>query len=302
MMFKGFNLPLEGIIVPMVTPFDTNENLDKDGIIQVTEWLIEQGVHGLFVAGSTGEVARLTIEERKKLLDTVLDVAKGKIGIFFGVGCPSTKHTIELIEYAKDAGADAAVVIPPYYYKPGDKALLKHYEIISRKARDYPLIIYDIPAYSGYRLSDEILERIADLDNVVGFKDSSGDMSRFIKILSKIGNKIAILQGWDIYEIPSFILGAPGGVFGIGNIIGKYEVQIYNYLKEKELEKAIEVFKSILPLIEFFMRKGMFPKALKEALNIIGIHAGVPREPYRDLSKEEKEELLNLLHNLKLIR
>ena len=272
MRVKGFNIKVEGVIVPIVTPFREDERLNLEAAKHLTEWLIEQGVHGLLIAGSLGEAAKMSLNERKKLLDAVLDAAKSKVSIFLGTGFPDTKRTIELTLYAKDAGATGAVIIPPYYQKPSDNALYEHYKLINDSVKDYPILLYDIPIFACYSLSLNLIRKVAALENIIGLKDSSGNMSRFIQLLNTLGDKIAILQGYDILQIPSLILGSPGGVLGAGNVIAKFEVEIYNEFIKGNIDRAKKIFKKILPIIMYLMADNRFPTAYKEALNIMGLN------------------------------
>lgn len=290
------SLVLEGVIVPMVTPFKADEELDEVALRRFTRWLIDNGVHGLFPNSSMGEFSKLSIEERKKVIDVVVDEADGKVPVLPGTGDVSTKLAMEMTKYAKDAGADAAVVVEPYYFKPSEEALFNHYETINEKV-GIPLIVYDIPSATGYHIRPELVTRLADLENVVAFKDSSGDMVKFLREILLAGDKIAILQGFEHLFVPSLLMGAPGGILGIANACPRFIVDIYETFKKGEIKEAAEMQKRLIETLEVF-GKYDYILAVKQAVGLQGISLGGVRKPSLPSEEGQEEEVRESLVKL----
>ncbi|HDJ89226.1 MAG TPA: dihydrodipicolinate synthase family protein, partial [Thermoprotei archaeon] len=211
---------LKGLIVPMITPFNEKGEIDEDGLRQITEWLIHSGVNGLFPNSSTGEAAKMTLDERKKVMKIVVDEANGKVPVFPGTGDPSTKNTLELTKYAEDIGADGVVVVAPYYFKPDESSLIEHYKSICSATR-IPIMLYNIPQSTGYSLSINVIVKLAKIKNIFAMKDSSSNMIYFHKIILSTRGELLLFQGSEFLLLPSLVIGASGGVLGMGNICPK---------------------------------------------------------------------------------
>jgi len=290
------SLLLEGVIVPMVTPFKANEELDEEALRRLTSWLIENGVHGLFPNSSMGEFSKLSIEERKRVIDIVVDEANARVPVLPGTGDVSTKLALEMTRYAKDAGADAAVVVEPYYFKPSEEALFNHYKSINDEI-DIPLIVYDIPSATGYQIQPEMVRRLADLGNVVAFKDSSGDMVKFLREIQLAGEKIAILQGYEYLFVPSLLMGAPGGILGIANACPRFMVDMYTAFKRGEIEEAVKMQKKLIQTLEVFIKYD-YILAVKQAVGLQGIPLGEERRPSLPSKRGQEEAIRESLTKL----
>lgn len=280
-------LSLKGVIVPIVTPFDEDEEVDEEVLRKLTDWLIDEGVHGLFPCGSCGEAAKLMTEERKRVVKTVVEQANGRVPILAGTGTPSTKETIELTKFAEDVGADAAVVVQPYYFQPSEKMLFEHYRIVSESVH-IPIIVYSIPQCTGYTLSVELVSRLAEIEGIIALKDSSGDISAFMQMIDTVGDKIDFFQGKDSLFVPSLIIGAKGGVLGIANLYPRYMVEAYEKFAKGQVREAMEMQMKIVPLLYKLT-------SLKDAMNMTGIQAGKKRKPALSLTYSEKMQLKKLL-------
>jgi 4-hydroxy-tetrahydrodipicolinate synthase len=292
---------LEGVIIPMLTPFTKNGDLNVDMLKTLTDWLIEQGADGLFPVSSIGEAAKITMEEKKTIIKTVVDSANGRVPVFPGTGFPEEQRTVQLTKYAQDVGADAAVIVEPYYQRPPMDALFDYYRIIGDSVNDFPLILYNIPSYAGYELSPELVAKCADLENFVGIKDSSGDLGKFDFMLHLAGNKIAVLQGIDILFLPSLIIGSPGGMIGGGNVAAKLEVQMYKSFSKGHLKEAVEIHRRLVPLWLALGGYETFPVSFKEALTLMGLPMGPARRPTCPLKDAQKKTLKKTLMQIGLL-
>ena len=261
-------LRLKGVNVPMITPFNSDESLDEEALRSLTEYLIENGVHGLFPNSSVGEKAKLSKDEMKRVMSIVVDQANGRIPVTPGTGDVSTRSTIELTRYAKDVGADAAVVIEPYYYRPTSDAIYEHYKSISESV-DIPLVIYDAPVFTGYSLSTDLILRLAEIENIIAMKDSTKDMVRFLTLLDSVGEKISLLQGITKLFLPSLFMGSPGGFVGGGNVIPRLTVELYDSFQKGDYKKAIQLNKQLLAVFSTCEKYGTFPSGFKAAMEIL---------------------------------
>lgn len=295
------SIELKGIIIPMLTPFKRNGDLNIDALKIFTEHLIEQEINGLFPVSSIGEAAKLSMEEKKTVIKVVVDVANNRIPVIPGTGFPDERRTIQLTRYAQDVGADGAVIVEPYYQKPSFKALYHYYRTINKSIKNFPLLLYNIPSLAGYELTTKLVASCADLDNIVGIKDSSGNLAEFNMMLNTVGDKIAILQGLDILFLPSLIIGAPGGMLGGGNIACKLEVEMYKAYLRGEIQKARSIHEKLVPLWTILGGYGTFPVSFKEALTLMGIPAGPARIPAEPLTRIQKKKLREVLMQIGLL-
>lgn len=294
-------IELKGVIVPMLTPFEDNGDLNVDSLRMLTDWLIEQEVHGLFPISSIGEAAKLSMEEKKTIIKIVVDAANGRVPVIPGTGFPDDRRTLQLTKYAHDSGADAALIVEPYYQKPSAEALYNYYKAINDAVKDFPLILYNVPPFAGYELTPELVAKCADLENVVAIKDSGGDMSKFNFMLHLAGKKIAVLQGIDILFLPSLTIGSPGGMIGGANVAARLEVEIYNAFVQGKLEKAKEVHDKLLPLWYVLSGYGKFPVPFKEAVTMMGIPMGPARKPAEPLKYGQRKKLEDILKECELL-
>ena len=270
-------IEIKGIIPAMVTPLDKNGDVDEQDLRDLTRYLIESGVNGLFPLGSAGEGPKLNQRERKKVIKVVMDEANDKVPVIPGAGGITTRDTIEIVKDAKDLGALAVVINPPWYFPPTDDALLKHYETVSEKT-DFPLILYNIPSMVGYRIGPDLMARAAKVENVIGIKDSSGEMLNYQLMVAKTPESFNVIQGYGLLFLPSLIVGGKATMSGEANIAPKLLVEIYQSYQEGDLKRAKELnhkFIQLTPILGY----GTFPVAIKEAMGMLGLPGGYARAP-----------------------
>jgi 4-hydroxy-tetrahydrodipicolinate synthase len=277
----------------MITPFDENEEVDGGALREHTDWLISQGAHALFPNSCTGEAPKLTVDEKKRVMDIVIDQAKGEVPVIPGVGDIATKRTIELMRYAKDAGANAGVVMVPFYWKYPSEIILDHYRTITDKV-DLPIVLYDNPETNN-PFSPELISRILkETSNVIAIKDSSFDMVRLNKEIQMFGDKIAVIQGIEQLLLPSLVMGAAGGIPGIGNVCAHFMVDMYNNFVNGRMKEAVQMQTKLLMLWNATETYG-YESFIKEAVAQLGHPVGQPRAPSRYLDTNEKAQVRQIL-------
>ena len=290
---------LRGVFTVMVTPFIADEQLDKNGFRENIDWYIEEGIHGVICLGSTGEFANLSIEERKSVIDLTVDQVKGRVPIIAGTAANSTRETIEMTGYAKDAGADAALIVAPFYGLPTQEDLFEHYKSISENVA-IPIMVYNNPGFSGVDMLLPLIEKLAAIDNILYLKESTGDIKRVHEIMLRCGDRIDVWCGWDDLAYEFFSLGCRGWVAPVANFMPKTAVELVTLAENKEYEKARALYFKMLPLLSY-LEEGQLLAKVKEAMNMIGKAGGKPRRPFLPINEEQRNELRRMLSEVGLI-
>ena len=282
----------EGILPALVTPFtDDGKAVDEERLRALVSHCIKLGVYGVVPCGTTGEFVNLTTEEKKKVIDVVMDEVNGKVSVVVGTGASGTDQALEMTKYAKDAGADAALIVTPFYLKPKDRGIYQHYHTIASEV-DLPIILYNIPQCTGVQLSWQMVEDLAQIPNIVGLKDSSGQLSYILAVLEKARDKINVMCGHDEVVVAALAAGCSGAILASANVIPDIWVQIYNHVKNGELQKARELQYKIQKMARIIAGSGAV--GTKAALNMMKIKVGPVRMPLSvggELTYEAKEEL-----------
>ncbi len=282
----------EGIFPALVTPFTENgKSIDEEKLRILVNHCIELGVHGVVPGGTTGEFVNMTIEERKRLLKVVLDEVNGRVPVIAGTGASGTDKALEMTKYAKDLGAEAVLIVTPFYLKPADRGIYEHYDTIASKV-EIPIILYNIPQCTGVELSWQMVEDLAQIPNIVGLKDSSGQLRYILAVLEKVRDKINVLCGHDEVVVAALAAGCSGAILASANVIPDIWVQIYNHVKKGELQKARELQYKIQKIARIIAGSGAV--GTKEALNMMKIKVGPVRSPLSvggELTYEAREEL-----------
>ena len=292
-------LAVKGIIPAMVTPLDRNEEIDEAGIRGIINYLIDSGVHGIFVCGSQGESYALTEDEKKRVIEISVDEVNGRVPVYAGTGAVTTKMTIELSRYAVNVGADAVTIVTPYFIKPSQDELYVHYKRIAESV-DSPILIYNNPGRTNVNLEAETVKKLAEIDNIVGIKDSSGDLTLTAQYIMKCPDEFAVLAGRDSLILATLLYGGKGAVAATANVAPRLVVGIYENFIKGDLEKARELQFKILPLRLAFSL-GTFPVVVKEAMNLMRKPSGPAKSPVSPLPEEKKRKLKLLLEELNLI-
>ena len=286
----------------MVTPFNKDESINEEELRNLVNYLIDQGVNGLVPSGTTGEFVNMTFEERLEVIKIVVDETNGRVPVIAGTGETGTKLVIDATNKATDIGADAVLIVTPYYLKPKSKGLFDHYNTIAEKT-DIPIVLYNIPVCTGVELPWTVVEDLVDIENIVGIKDSSGDYKYFSALLEKVSDKISVMIGWDENVLGALAGGAAGCILGSANVIPKIWLEIYKHVKNNRLSEAQNLQKKVQKIARMLINSGAL--GAKECLNMMGVPVGITRQPIilgDALSYELRDEFRVELEKLGLIQ
>jgi len=289
----------KGIIPPMITPLDKDENVDKKGIKRVVNYLIEGGVHGLFSLGSTGEWYGLDFNQKREILETVMEVTNKRLPVYAGTGAITTKETLLLTKLATEIGVDALSVITPVFITPNDRELFNHYQQVA-SSTDLPILLYNNPGRTGINLSIDLVVKLSKIDNIVGIKDSSGDMTQGSEYIRRTDDDFSVLAGRDTLIYGFLAYGAKGAIAATANIVPQIVVRIYEEYQKGNLQAALKAQFQLAPLRMAF-GLGSFPVVMKEGLNLLGIEVGSTLKPVEPLSEEARGKLKEVLKEMNVL-
>ena len=292
----------QGVLPALVTPFSKDGDLIEDSFKDVIDYTISKGATGVVPAGTTGEFVYMRTEERKKLLKLTVGYVDGRVPIVAGTGQNSTQSTVELTKYAADIGCDAALVISPFYLRPSDKGYYEHYETVARKS-DLPILLYNIPQCTLGVLTSTVVEDLAEIDNIVGIKDSSGNIGHTVELIQKLEGKMPVVIGHDECFLSAVAAGAEAAILASANILPHIWLDIMKKVQENDIQEASKLQHSVQTLARIIVRNGGAPP-VKAALKMLGINAGKSRFPLDTggtFTVELKDEVRVELEKLGLI-
>jgi 4-hydroxy-tetrahydrodipicolinate synthase len=290
------------ILLPLVTPYDKNEEVDYDKYSELIEYLIKNDLCDTFiVTGTTGEAVLLTFEERVKLMETAVKTVNGRKPIVAGTGCASTKETIALTNKAYEFGIEMCMVVAPFYNKPTQEGMYIHYKTLAENTKA-KILLYNIPIFVGVNLEASTVGRLAEIENIVGIKDEAGvnptQITDYYLATKDINPDFLIYNGDDIMLLPTIVQGAIGIVSGGAHIFGHDIRAIFENFEKGENEKAKELF---IPLYRFCRSCGqngrILPNSiLRPAIEMVtGIKVGPARRPLAPITAEETEVMKSIL-------
>jgi 4-hydroxy-tetrahydrodipicolinate synthase len=284
-----------GVFPAIITPFKEDGSLDEEGLRRNIEYLQESGIAGIVPCGTTGESATLTFEEHKKVVEIAVDCAK--VPVIAGTGSNNTREAIELTRHAADAGADAALLITPYYNKPNDRGMFEHFKTIAEKC-DIPIVLYNVPKRTGIDLRPEMVARLSKIKNIKAVKEASGSPGQVAQIIEQTrGSGFSVLSGDDDLTLPLMALGASGVVSVVANVAPKKTVAMVDAMLSGNLEAARKLHYELLPLVRaMFLETNPIP--VKTAHKLIGLAAGPLRLPLAALAPEKEKILAEILEKL----
>ncbi len=288
---------LKGVFPALVTPFTKDEEIDIEAYKRLIDFVLKD-VNGVVPIGTTGEFVYLADKEKRLLFDTAIDHVDKRAPVIAGTGCSGTKETVELTQYAKDAGASACLVVAPFFHRPSFNELYDHYEKVN--AVGLPMIVYNIPQCAGVHHKWWTTEGLADLDNVIGVKDSSGDMPYMMALFEKIKGKIAIICGHDEIGLPALAAGADGLILASANLIPDIWQRIFQSVKGGDIATAQRLQAEIQKLVRIITRTSG-SQSVKEGLAMMGLEVGESRRPILTggvFQREDREEVRVQLENL----
>ncbi len=291
---------LRGVIAAIVTPFTEDGKLDEVGLKRVTSYLLGRGVHGIMTTGGTGEGPHLLREERKAVTQIVVETVKGQIPVIAGTAACSTMETILLTKDAAEVGANAAIVTPPFYFILPDNCLYEHYERLAASA-DIPVIIYNNPLYTGNNLRPELIAKLADIDGIIGLKQSNADLGQLVEAIRLVGDKISILTGIDSQFYPSLCAGSKGIFSTAACVVPQQMVDLFNAFVKGNHKTASAIHMKLQNLNRFFEYDPGYVAPCKEALIMLGLPAGPVRQPLPHLTEQHRTQIRQALSDLGLL-
>jgi len=293
--------PFRGIFPAALTMFDNENNLDLDATARHWEWLItQQGVDGLVIAGTSGEFIALESEERLRLFSLARDVVKKRVPVIYGSGHYSTKLTIQLSQQAQECGADALIVILPYYQRPSKPAVIEHYRRV-RAAVSLPIMLYNNPANSAcVELNPVDIARLVDEDVIHMVKSTFGTVEPVHDLSRSVGDRMAIFYGSFLAAYEGLAAGAHGWISGILNVAAKAAKALYQAIVvENDARKGLRIWKKILPLVHLYTYQQLGPVSdlatYRSILNFWGLQGGYCRDPFFPLDAQQESKLRALL-------
>lgn len=295
-------MKLEGTITALITPFNGQE-IDAEGFIRIIRMQIAAGVNGILVLGSTGEAATLSQDEQELVMTLAVKEAKGKVLVWVGTGSNCTRQMIEKTKKAKELGADGALVVAPYYNKPTQEGLYRHFEALAC-AVEFPVMVYNIPGRCGVNIELSTLLKIAALPHVVGIKESTGNIQQTSEFIHTVVGKypdFKVFSGDDGMILPMMALGAVGIISVVSNLIPEQIVALTKALTEEDMQRAREIYFKLLPFFKVaFIETNPVP--IKSAMELCGLPSGGCRLPLYQLSTESLGRLQHELEVLGLLK
>ncbi|WP_424947640.1 dihydrodipicolinate synthase family protein [Candidatus Spongiihabitans sp.] len=291
-------MKFEGIYPPVITPHHDNGDIDKAGFVRMIEHLLQSGVHGIIVGGSTGEYYAQTKQERVELMALAKQVIKNRVPLIIGVGAIRTEDCIEYGVLAKENGADAILLSAPYYAAPTQTELANHALAIDREV-NLPIMLYNHPGRTGTAMRDEFFNLVGRSPNFSAIKESTGDINQLHKLALDYP-RLALLCGMDDQALEFFAWGARGWVCAGGNCLPKEHIALYQaVVLENDIEKGRRIMSALMPFMAILERGGKLIQSVKHACRIAGLPAGPVRKPLLELNDEERRELEAVLATLK---
>ncbi len=288
----------EGAFTAIITPMKNGE-IDWNDFEKLIEFQIENKINGLVPCGTTGESATLSHEEHKEVVKFVVKQVNNRVPVIAGSGSNSTIETVELTRFAKESGADGALVITPYYNKPPQEGLYQHFKKVAESVA-IPIVVYNVPGRTGVNLLPSTLNRLKDISNIVAVKEASGKVDQAIDILNLTEGKIDLLSGDDSLYLPLLAIGGKGIISVVSNIIPEDVSEVYKQYKENNYEKARGSFYKY-----YYLTHSMFyetnPIPVKTSLKLMGKITGELRMPLTEISKSNLDKLSEDLRKYKLI-
>ncbi len=288
----------EGVLPAIITPFTGDNEIDEEGLKQNIEFLIEGGVSGIVPCGTTGESATLSIKEHEKVIEIAVDCST--VPVVAGTGSNNTTEALELTRFAKDAGAQAVLLITPYYNKPNDRGMLAHFRKVADEV-DIPMILYNVPSRTGINLKPELVAELAKESNIVGIKEASGNLEQITRIIEMTQDEdFVVLSGDDALTLPIMSLGGRGVISVVANVAPKLVVSMVGAFQRGDLDEARNLHIALAPLIRaIFLETNPIP--IKKAVELIGLPAGHLRLPLAPISEDNERKLMAALNDLNLI-
>lgn len=280
----------EGIIAAMITPFTSSQEVDFAALDTIVEHLVSAGVHGIFALGTNGEFVSLEQQEKLDVAAAVVRAARGRVPVYAGTGGINTKQTGDFSKAMEQVGVDGLSVITPYFLPFSQEEIEAHFRTVA-EAVSLPILVYNIPSRTGVQLEPQTLARLAGVPNIVGIKDSSGDLQNVIEYIEATDEDFSVLVGTDSLICFALVAGARGAVAATTNIAPHLSVGIYEAWRAGRVDDAYELQRRLGVVRAGIGRHGTIPASLKATMELLGLPAGPPRAPVVALDDEQRSEL-----------
>ncbi len=277
---KGGTFKPQGVSPALVTPFTKDEELDEAALRALVRFVLPH-VDGVVPCGTTGEFIYLTPEEQRQVIEIVVDEVDGRVPVIAGTSAASTREAVQLAQTAQGAGADACLVVTPFFLHPSDKGIYQHFFEVAR-AVDLPIILYNIPQTVDAYLPRTVVEDLADISNIVGLKDSSGNLTYTMEVLEMTAGRLDVLVGHDEVVLPALAGGCSGMILASAQVFPEVWQRVYSAVEQGDLATARTLQRRVQKLARIFCRHGG-GVAVKAALNMMGVKVGRPRKPLRSM-------------------
>ncbi len=287
-----------GVITALVTPF-RGDAVDEEALRRLVDDQIAAGIDGLVPVGTTGESPTVTVEEHIRVIEIVVQAAKKRVPVVAGTGSNSTRETIELSAAARKVGADGLLLVTPYYNRPGQEHLYRHFKAVI-DAVPLPVVLYNVPSRTSCDLLPDTVARLAELPQVVGIKEATGSITRAAQILARVGERLAVLSGDDAVTVPLYALGGKGVISVVSNVAPAAMAGMWDAAAAGDWKKARELYFKMLPLAEgLFVETNPIP--VKAALAMMGRISDEIRAPLYPLAPQHQEKLRGQLRDAGLL-
>lgn len=277
-----------GIYTAVVTPFTHDDQFDEAAYRKVIDFQISSGIHGLLVIGGSGEFVSLTTSERQRVVEVAVEHVAGRVPVMVGALAPGSREVIATVRHAEKAGADAALVLPPYYIKPSPDGIFEHFSEVAG-ATDLPIVAYNNTGRTGIDLNIPLLEKLATIPSIVSLKECERDLGIVAAKIAAVGDRIAVLSGDDDLGLPTFLLGSPGGIFMTANLVPGLHRMLWDSFRQGNMDEALKAHNALLPLVDALYTAN-HPGPLKNAMTFVGQPVGPARSPLQGAVPEKLEQ------------
>ncbi|WP_174614337.1 2,4-dihydroxyhept-2-ene-1,7-dioic acid aldolase [Virgibacillus ihumii] len=300
MAYEEVKRRFRGSISPVITPFHEDERIDFDKFKELINWHIESGSHGISVTGTSGEPSSMSVEERITVMETACKTVSDRVPFIPGTGSTNHQETLSMTKAAQEMGADGALVIVPYYNKPNQHALYKHFKAVADSV-DIPIILYNIPGRTAVNLKADTIAALAkDCSNIIGVKEANKDFEHVNKVLLKAGRDFNLYSGIEVLCYPMLAIGGAGHISATANVAPTEVADLYNKWEAGDVKGAQELHYHLMPLNDVLFRDTN-PAPAKTALGMMGKIKPVLRKPLDVPSEEVQEEVRSTLKTYNLL-
>ena len=289
----------KGMATAMITPM-TSTGVDYDTLAKLIDFQLEEGINALVAVGTTGESATLTPEERKEVIRFTIKRVDGRVPVIAGTGTNNTEHVLDFTKSACGYGADAVLVVTPYYNKATQGGLFKHYSMIA-DASEVPVIMYNVPGRTGCNLAADTVAKLADHPNIAAVKEASGNMSQVVDIIAKCGDKLAVYSGEDALTVPMMSMGALGCISVLSNVVPRMATQMCDHAFAGDYKRAAQLQCKMLPLIDALFSE-VNPIPAKAAMAAMGFGTEYVRMPLTLMEDANREKLFAAMRRLGVLK